>query len=187
MTAATFFARAADFRAWLDDHAATTPELLVGYHKVASGTPSMTWPESVDEALCVGWIDGVRRRIDDTRYCIRFTPRRPGSIWSAVNIAKVAALRAAGRMTPAGEAAFAARREDRSGVYAFERDQPAELDAAESAAFRAQAAAWRFFEAQPPGYRRVVLHWVVSAKRADTRARRLAALVEACGRGERLR
>lgn len=183
----THFTRAADFRAWLDVHAATAPELLVGYHKVASGTPSMTWPESVDEALCVGWIDGVRRRIDDTRYCIRFTPRRPGSIWSAVNISKVGALRAAGRMTPAGEAAFAARREDRSRVYAFERDAPAELDAAESRAFQAQATAWRFFEAQPPGYRRVVLHWVVSAKRADTRARRLLALVEACGRGERLR
>ena len=118
----TFFASPAAFRAWLDQYGATTQELIVGFHKVGSGKPSITWPESVDEVLCVGWIDGVRKRIDDTAYQIRFTPRRKSSIWSGVNIARVAALQAEGRMTKAGLAAFALRTERRSNVYAYEQE-----------------------------------------------------------------
>jgi uncharacterized protein YdeI (YjbR/CyaY-like superfamily) len=182
-----YFATAADFRDWLDAHAATATELLVGFHKVDSGRPSMSWSESVDEALCVGWIDGVRRRIDEAAYSIRFTPRKADSIWSAVNIAKVAALRAQGRMRPAGEAAFARRSEARSKVYSHERLSDAELSPEEKRTFAAQAQAWRYFESTPPGYRRVVLHWVTSAKKAETRAARLATLVAACAAGRRLK
>lgn len=182
-----YFATAAEFRAWLEANAATATELLVGFHKVGSGRPSMSWSESVDEALCVGWIDGVRRRIDETAYSIRFTPRKADSIWSAVNIAKLAELRAQGRMRPAGEAAFARRSEARSKVYAYERSSDAELSPDEERAFAAQAEAWRYFASTPPGYRRVVLHWVTSAKKAETRAARLARLVAACAAGQRLK
>jgi len=186
LTEPLFFDSAAAFRAWLAQHAATAPELLVGFWKVGSGRPSMSWSESVDEALCFGWIDGVRKRIDEQRYQIRFTPRRPGSIWSAVNLAKVEALIAAGRMQLAGLAVYEARDPAKQRVYAFEREQPAELSASELRQFRAAGAAWTYFEACPPGYRRVMLHWVCSAKRAQTRARRLAQLMEVCGRGERM-
>lgn len=182
-----YFETAAHFRDWLARHAATATELLVGFHKRGSGLPGMTWPESVDEALCVGWIDGVRRRIDEQRYSIRFTPRRPGSIWSAVNIAKVQQLTAAGRMTAPGARAFALRTDARSAVYAFEQPAVAELAAEEWQTFQADAAAWSFFQATPPGYRKVVLHWVTTAKRAPTRARRLARLIQASAAGERLR
>ena len=190
----TFFPDKTAFRTWLSAHAATAPELLVGYYKVGSGRPSMTWSESVDEALCFGWIDGVRRSIDDQSYCIRFTPRRPGSTWSAVNIAKVEALRAAGRMTPAGEAAYAQRLAHKSAVYSYEQQQtpaptpPAELSAAELRQFKRDKPAWAFFnEAHPPGARKTLLHWVCSAKKAETRASRLAKLIAACAAGERLR
>lgn len=186
-TGATFFESAAAFGAWLEAHAATATELLVGYHKVGTGRPSLTWSESVDEALCVGWIDGVRRRIDEHAYSIRFTPRRPGSIWSAINTAKVEQLRAQGRMRPAGERAFAQRTVARSVVYAYEQDAPAGFSAAELRAFRRDKAAWRFFEATPPGYRKVVTHWVTGAKKAQTRASRLARLIEASAAGQRLR
>jgi uncharacterized protein YdeI (YjbR/CyaY-like superfamily) len=182
-----FFRDAAAFRAWLEAHAATASELLVGFHKVGSGEPGMSWPESVDEALCVGWIDGVRKRIDERTYSIRFTPRKPTSIWSAVNIDKVEQLRAQGRMMAAGERAFAARSEARSVVYAYEQPATAELSVAELQAFQCNRAAWRFFESTPPSYRKVVLHWVRGAKRAETRASRLAKLVEACAAGLRLR
>ena len=182
-----YFDNALAFRAWLQANAATAAELLVGYHKVGSGRPSLSWPESVDEALCFGWIDGVRRRIDDQRYSIRFTPRKPGSNWSAINIAKVEQLRAQGRMTPAGETAFAHRTDAKSVIYAYEQAHTAELSADELCRFQRQAAAWRFFEATPPSYRKVVLHWVTTAKRADTRAARLAQLMQACAAGERLR
>jgi len=181
-----FFATASAFRAWLEEHAASATELLVGYHKVASGRPSMSWPESVDEALCFGWIDGVRRRIDGESYSIRFTPRRAGSNWSAINIAKVEQLRAAGRMTPAGERAFARRTEARSGVYGYEQPSSAELSPEEARTFRREKVAWRFFEDLPPSYRRAVLRWITTAKRAETRAARLAKLVAACGEGRRL-
>ena len=186
-TEARYFASAADFRDWLAQHAGTAGELLVGFHKVGSGQPSMSWPESVDEALCVGWIDGVRRRVDEHRYTIRFTPRRPGSIWSAVNIAKVQQLVAAGRMTAAGAQAFAHRTDARSAVYAFEQPEAAQLSEAERQDFMHNAAAWAFFEATPPGYRKVVLHWVTTAKRAPTRASRLVQLIQACAAGQRLR
>ena len=134
---AIYFASGAEFGAWLDEHHADATAVLVGFWKAGTGRPSLTWPESVDEALRFGWIDGVRRRVDEQRYTIRFTPRKPGSNWSRVNLAKVEALRAAGRMRPAGEAAWAARRRDREGVYSFEQREAARLDAEQEAAFRA--------------------------------------------------
>lgn len=183
----TFFDSAAAFRAWLDENAATATELTVGFHKVGTGRPSLSWPESVDEALCHGWIDGVRKRIDEHRYQIRFTPRKPTSIWSAVNIAKVAQLQAQGRMTPAGTQAFAHRTGSKSKVYAYEQPETAHLSPAEVAAFKQHASAWAYFEATPPGYRKLMLHWVTTAKRAETRATRFARLLEACKARERLR
>lgn len=178
------------FRAWLAAHAATAAELVVGFHKVGSGVPSMTWPESVDEALCVGWIDGVRRRVDELRYQIRFTPRRATSIWSRVNIARVAVLTAEGRMQPAGLAAFERRTEARSVVYAYEQGPPDAGDVALppelAQRFRRERQAWAWFEAQPPGWRRTTLRWVLSAKQADTRDRRLEQVIAAAVQGRRL-
>ena len=182
-----FFASAVAFRAWLDRHAATASEVVVGYWKVDTGKPSMTWSESVDEALCVGWIDGVRRRIDDEAYQIRFTPRKPGSTWSAINIRKVHELEAAGRMTEAGRAAFARRTAAKSAIYAYEQDTYAELTAAETRAFKARKTAWRYFAACPPGYRKQMLHWITSVKRPETRAKRLGIVIDACAVGTRLR
>lgn len=182
-----FFESALDFRAWLESHASIAGELLVGYHKVGTGRPSMSWSESVDEALCFGWIDGVRKRIDDDTYSIRFTPRKETSIWSAINIAKFDQLRAQGRMTPAGERAFANRTEARSAVYAYEQPATAELSPSELKTFRRSKQAWEFFEATPPSYKKVILHWVTTARRVETRAARLARLVEACAAGQRLR
>lgn len=185
-SAPTFFATAAAFRAWLDRHAATSRELVIGFWKVGSGKPSMTWSEAVDEALCVGWIDGVTRRIDERAYQIRFTPRKPTSIWSAVNIRKVHALEADGRMTDAGRAAFARRTAGKSAVYSHERTTPPTLTAGETRTFKANGPAWRYLEACPPGYRRQILHWITTAKKAETRARRLAKAIEACAAGRRL-
>lgn len=182
-----FFASPSAFRTWLTAHAATAPELLVGFHKVGSGRPSMSWSESVDEALCFGWIDGVRRRIDDGSYSIRFTPRRATSIWSAVNIAKFEQLVAEGRMTAAGVVAYANRKAHKSAVYSHEQAHTAELLPQELAAFQRDAAAWAFFQGTPPGYKKVMLHWVTSAKKTETRAARLAKLRQACAAGERLR
>jgi uncharacterized protein YdeI (YjbR/CyaY-like superfamily) len=175
----TFFEDPAAFRAWLVKHAATETELVVGFHKRGSGQPSMTWPESVDEALCFGWIDGVRARIDDVSYRIRFTPRKTTSIWSAINIGRVDVLQREGRMHHLGLAAYAHRREAKSGIYSYEQAESAQLDKAELALFRKNKAAWKFFEAQPPGYRRLVVFRIVSAKRPSTRASRLCALIEA--------
>lgn len=185
MTSPRFFRKPADFRAWLDRNHERFSELWVGFYKRDSGTPSITWPESVDEALCVGWIDGIRKSIDDVSYVIRFTPRKPVSIWSNVNIAKVKQLIEQGRMRPAGLAAWERRDEKRSGIYAFERE--AATFATETLQqFKAHETAWRFFEAQPPGYRRLAAHYVSSAKREDTRARRVAALIEHSAKGERI-
>ncbi len=181
----TFFATPADFRRWFAKNAATKAELLVGFHKKGSGKPSITWPESVDEALCVGWIDGVRRSIDDTSYTIRFTPRRPGSAWSAINIAKVKELTAAGRMKPAGLAAFAAR-DARDAGYSYQQLTTAPFSPEQEKRFRRDAKAWRFFSAQPPGYRRVATYWVASAKKEETRERRLAILIADSAAGRRL-
>jgi uncharacterized protein YdeI (YjbR/CyaY-like superfamily) len=180
-----FFPTPAEFRAWLEQHASTEGQLLVGFYKKGSGRPSITWPESVDEALCFGWIDGIRRGIDEESYSIRFTPRRRGSIWSAVNVRRIAALVDAGRMTPAGLAAFEARADAKTGVYSFE-SRPQGLDEPYAERFRAQREAWRFFESQPPGYRRTATFWVQSAKQEATRLRRLDQLIEVSARGERL-
>jgi uncharacterized protein YdeI (YjbR/CyaY-like superfamily) len=183
---ATFFSTPAAFRAWLEKHHETESEIWVGYYKKATGKPSMTWSEAVDEALCFGWIDGKLQRIDEERHRQRFTPRRPQSNWSAINIAKVADLRAEGRMTPAGEAAFAARREDRSAVYSYERRHEAAFDAEQEATFRGNEAAWAWFGGQSPSYRRTATFWVVSAKRPETRAKRLATLIECSAEGRRV-
>jgi uncharacterized protein YdeI (YjbR/CyaY-like superfamily) len=185
MAAPRFFATPAAFRAWLLVHHERETELLVGFHKKGSGRPSMTWPESVDEALCFGWIDGVRRSLDDESYTIRFSPRTPRSIWSNVNIAKVQALLAAGRMMPAGMTAWERRDPAKSGIYSFEREAAA-FDVEAEREFKRNRAAWKYFQAQPPGYRRLATHYVVSAKRPETRARRLAALIERSARGQRI-
>ena len=182
----TFFATPNAFRAWLAAHHDSAAELWVGFHKKGTGAPSLTWPESVDEALCYGWIDGIRKSLGAERYTIRFTPRKPRSNWSAVNVARVAELTALGRMTPAGLAAFERRAPERTGIYAYEQRKTAALAPAEERAFRAERAAWRFFERQPPSYRQLALWWVVTAKREETRRRRLAELVAVCARGERL-
>lgn len=182
----TFFATRSDFRAWLERHHASESELVVGFYKKGSGRPSITWPESVDEALCVGWIDGVRKRIDDESYCIRFTPRKPTSIWSAVNIQRVEELTAEGRMRPAGLASFEKRSAAKSRTYAYEQSQDPVLDATSEEEFRSHPAAWDFFTDQAPWYRKKVSWWVISAKREETRARRLAKLIEASEKGERL-
>lgn len=186
MTAALFFPDARAFRAWLAEHGACADSVAVGYHRVATGRPTMTWSESVDEALCFGWIDGRRNRIDEQTYMIRFTPRKPDSIWSLVNIAKVAALRAQGRMTSAGEQAFALRSLAKSGVYSHERAAPAVLTSMETATFRHNELAWTYFEAAPPGYRRQVLHWVTGARREATRTSRLRKLIETSAAGQRI-
>jgi uncharacterized protein YdeI (YjbR/CyaY-like superfamily) len=183
--APTFFPTPADWRKWLAAHHATDRELLVGFYKKGSGRPSITWPESVDEALCFGWIDGVRKRIDDLSYTIRFTPRKTGSIWSHVNIRKVLVLAEEGRMCPAGLAAYEARRENKSGVYSYEK-RPEELPDPYGARFRKDKAAWAFFQAQPPSYRRAAIWWVVSAKKEETRLKRLGQLIEDSANGRRL-
>ncbi len=181
----TFFKTPADFRSWLEKHHARADELLVGFYKKESGKPSITWPESVDEALCFGWIDGIRRRIDDIRYSIRFTPRRRGSIWSKVNTRRVAELIKDKRMRPAGVKAFEARDPKKTGIYSFERET-ATLPAEFEKAFRANTKAWKFWEAQPPGYRRLAAYFVTSAKQDETRRRRLDVLIRDSARGLRL-
>jgi uncharacterized protein YdeI (YjbR/CyaY-like superfamily) len=186
-TAPTFFATPAEFRAWLEAHHDTMSELLVGFHKKGSGLPSITWPESVDQALCFGWIDGVRRSLGATSYTIRFTPRQARSTWSAVNIKRARELQEQGVMHPAGSAAFAARTEDRSNTYSFEQREPVELGDAQSETFRANAPAWEFFQSQPPSYRKAAIWWVVSAKREETRERRLATLIDDSAQGRRIR
>ena len=181
-----FFPTPADFRAWLEANHETDKELVVGFHKKGSGKPSITWPESVDEALCFGWIDGVRRSLGPTAYTIGFTPRRPTSIWSAVNVARVAELTKQGRMRPAGRRAFAARTPERTGIYAFERKKAAKLPKEQEKLLRANRKAAAFFDAQPPGYRRLVIHWVISAKRTETRGRRLSLLIADSAGGRRI-
>ena len=172
-----FFTTRAAFRAWLERHHADEDELLVGFYKKGSGRPSITWPESVDEALCFGWIDGVRRGIDDESYSIRFTPRRKRSIWSAVNIKRAGELIELGQMAPAGLAAFEARTDDRSASTRTSASGRRSSSRSTSSGSRPQAGAWEWFQAQAPSYRRAALHWVTSAKRPETRERRLAALI----------
>jgi uncharacterized protein YdeI (YjbR/CyaY-like superfamily) len=184
--AATFFRTPAEWRAWLDAHAAEGGEIWVGFFKRGAGERGLTWPESVDQALCFGWIDGRRQSIDATRYRIRFTQRKPRSIWSTVNVARVAELEAQGLMQPAGIEAFARRREDRSGVYSHEQAGEPVLDASAEARFRERAGAWEFFQAQAPSYRKAALWWVVNAKRAETRERRLERLIGDSAEARRL-
>ena len=172
-----FFATPDEFRAWLQEHHATESEVLVGFHKKGSGRPSITWPQSVDQALCFGWIDGVRRRIDDASYSIRFTPRKARSTWSAINVRRVAELAADGLMHPAGIAAFERRSDDKTAIYSYEQREAAQLDAEQERRFRANARAWDWFQAQAPSYRRTATYWVASAKRQETRERRLERLI----------
>jgi uncharacterized protein YdeI (YjbR/CyaY-like superfamily) len=172
-----YFATPAEFRDWLAKNHATSTELGVVLRRKASGKPTMTWSEAVDQALCFGWIDSIARRIDDTSRVQRFTPRKPKSNWSAVNIKKVTELTAKGLMTPAGLAAFARREEGRSGVYSYENRHLAALDAEREAMFKARKVAWAFFGKQPPSYRQTAIYWVMNAKRDETRSKRLAKLI----------
>ena len=174
----TFFATPSEFRAWLEEHHDTAQELLVGFYKKSSGKPSITWPESVDQALCFGWIDGVRKGIDDVSYTIRFTPRKPRSTWSAVNVKRATELARLGLMHPAGLKAFEERVEEKSGLYGYEQSNPVELGDAYEQQFRANSTAWDFFQAQAAWYRRTATWWVISAKQEETRLKRLARLIE---------
>ena len=185
MTEPTFFATAADFRHWLKANHETVPELLVGFWKKSAGRASIDWPEARDEALCVGWIDGVRKSLGAESYTIRFTPRRKGSIWSNVNVARYEALTEEGRMMAAGVRAYEENK-GRYGVYAYE-NALAELSKAETERFRRNKAAWADWEKRPAGYRRVVLHWISSAKKPETRERRLATLIEDSAAGRKIR
>ena len=179
----TFFRGPEQLRRWFARNHATKTEIWVGFYKKDSGKPSITWPESVDEALCVGWIDGIRKSIDPESYKIRFTPRRPRSIWSAVNIKRVGELSKAKRMQPAGLKAFEARKENRSGIYAYEQRR-AVLERPYDAVLEKHSAARAFFEAQPPWYRKTISWYIVSAKKEETRMRRLEQMIELWSRGE---
>jgi uncharacterized protein YdeI (YjbR/CyaY-like superfamily) len=180
----TFFATESDFRRWLEANHASAPELLVGFWKKGSGKPSIDWPQARDQALCFGWIDGHRKSLGDDAYTIRFTPRRKGSIWSRVNVERFDALKAAGLMTPAGEAAYE-RDKHRSGIYSYEKPLTA-FTPEEEALFRNDRKAWADWEKRPPGYRKTVLGWVTGAKKPETRAKRLGELIEVSAEGRRL-
>ena len=182
----TFFATAEEFRAWLDEHHETATELWVGLYKKSSRRPSITWPEAVDEALCFGWIDSVRQSIDDESYMNRFTPRKPDSNWSAVNVRRVGELTKQRRMRAPGLKAFRERREDKTATYSYEQRHSVELPAAFEKRFRAKEEAWSWFQAQPDGYRATSRYWVMSAKKPETRERRLATLIEDSAKGRRV-
>ena len=180
-----YFKSPSEFREWLAKNHGTTRQLWVGYYKKSSGRPSMTWPESVDEALCFGWIDGIRKRVDDLRYTIRFTPRKRGSVWSAINIKRAEALRDRGLMKQSGVVAFNARKENKSGIYSYEQRSD-NLHAPYQEKLRQDKTAWNFFHAQPPSYRKAVSWWVVSAKQEATRLKRLEKLRKESARQKRL-
>ena len=181
----TFFRLPSNFRNWLKKHHASATELWVGFYKKGSGKPSITWPESIDEALCFGWIDGIRKSVDDISYKVRFTPRNPKSAWSPVNIKRAQVLIDEGRMEPAGLKAFEVRRETRSGIYTYEgrRDQ---LEEPYASLLRKDKAAWEFFQAQPPSYRKAAGWFVLSAKKEETRLQRVEKLIELSRQGKRL-
>ncbi len=181
-----FFATPAAWRAWLEEHHASAAEVLVGFYKRGAKRPTITWPESVDQALCFGWIDGVRRSLDAERYTIRFTPRTARSTWSSVNIKRMGELAKLGLIHPAGRAAFEARDAKRSGIYSYEARSRAAFDADSERRFRANGAAWSFFSAQAPWYRRTATHWVTSAKRETTRRARLDTLITHAAAGRRI-
>jgi uncharacterized protein YdeI (YjbR/CyaY-like superfamily) len=182
----TFFATPRDLRAWLDEHHDTATELWVGLYKKGSGRPSITWPEVVDEALCFGWIDGVRRGIDDQSYMNRLTPRKPNSNWSAVNVRRVEELTKRRRMRAPGLKAFRERREDKTATYSYEQRHEAKLDPAQERRFRSKKRAWEWFQNQPKGYRTTAVYWVMSAKRPETRERRLDTLIADSAKGHRV-
>lgn len=179
-----FFASPDEFRGWLERNHASASELLVGFWKKGTARPSIDWPRARDQALCFGWIDGVRKSLGEDSYTVRFTPRRAGSVWSRVNLDRYAALKAEGAMTEAGERAFAEGKEN-TGRYSYENEAGA-LDPAEIAQFQAEPAAWADWEKRPPGYRKVALHWVTGAKKPETRARRLATLIADSAAGRKI-
>jgi uncharacterized protein YdeI (YjbR/CyaY-like superfamily) len=172
-----FFTSSAEFVAWLEEHHERERELWVGFHKKGTGRPSMTWPEVVDVALCFGWIDGIRKSIDAERYKNRVTPRRTGSNWSAINIRRILDLQEQGLVRPAGKAAFEAAIEAKKAVYAYEQRENAELGEEFEAEFRANMPAWDYFQARAPWYRNAAIWWVISAKKDETRRKRLATLI----------
>lgn len=180
-----FFADQIEFRKWLEENHKTETELLVGYYKVSTGRPSMTWSQSVDQALCFGWIDGIRRSIDAESYCIRFTPRKPTSIWSNINIKKVEELTQKGLMTEAGLEAYSKRKDSKSGIYSFEND-PTLLPDGYDQILKANPGAWDFFSNQAPSYRKAVLRWIMSAKQEETRLSRLNKLIQASEEQKRM-
>jgi uncharacterized protein YdeI (YjbR/CyaY-like superfamily) len=182
-----FFPSPSDWHAWLEEHHEEYDELWVGFHKKDSGKPSITWPEAVDGALCFGWIDGVRKSLNETSYVIRFTPRRPRSVWSAVNIKRVAALTQMGRMRPPGVQAFEKRTGNRSEIYAYEQRKGVKLGGVYEKTFRVNKSAWEFFRAQPPWYQRTASWWVISAKKEETRLKRLAQLIKDSEQGKTIR
>lgn len=172
----TYFATQQDFRNWLERNHDQETELLVGFYKVASGNPSITWPQSVDQALCFGWIDGIRKTVDSESYCIRFTPRKPKSTWSAINIRKVEEMNKLGLMLPAGLAAFEKRNEQKSAIYSYE-NRPEKLTSEYELVFKAHQVAWQFFQSQPLSYQRTSIYWIMSAKQEPTRQKRLNELI----------
>ena len=180
-----FFSKSAEFRKWLEKNHKTKTELIVGYYKVDSGLPSMTWSESVDQALCFGWIDGVRRSIDDKSYCIRFTPRKPTSIWSAINIKKIEELTNKGLMKPEGLEIFQKRKEHKSRIYSHENETPI-LSPAFEKKFKTNKKAWKFFKSQAPSYQKVLVHWIMSAKQEPTRLTRLDKTIQTSGELKRV-
>jgi len=180
-----FFKTPLDFRKWLEANHAKAKELWVGFYKKSSGKPSIDWPESVNEALCFGWIDGLRKTIDEDSYKIRFTPRQATSVWSTVNIKYAQDLIKQKRMAPAGLKAFLARKENRSGIYSYEQRSP-ELVEPYSGKLKQNKAAWEFFKAQPARYRKQMNWWIVSAKTEPTRLKRLDKLIDYSARGFRV-
>jgi uncharacterized protein YdeI (YjbR/CyaY-like superfamily) len=180
-----FFQTAGDFRTWLEKNHATATELWVGFYKKDSGKPSITWPESVDQALCFGWIDGIRKRVDEISYQIRFTPRRRGSIWSAINIKRAKELLEQRQMRPTALKAFAARIENKSGIYSYEQ-RSTELSQPYATLLKKNKAAWNFFQTQSPSYRKMIGWWIISAKKEETRMARLGKLISESAKGKRL-
>jgi uncharacterized protein YdeI (YjbR/CyaY-like superfamily) len=183
---AQFFATADDLRAWFSEHHETAPELFVGYWKKGTGGTGVSHPEAIEQALCFGWIDSVARRLDDQRYQVRFTPRRRSSVWSAVNVAKIAELTARGLMHPAGLRAFEQRKPDQASVYSYEQPEAVQFAAEQTALLRGNPSAWEWFTRQTPAYRRSATHWVITAKRPETRARRLAQLIADSAEGRKV-
>ena len=182
----TFFSNSKDFRKWFEKNHEKSKELLVGFYKVTSGKKSITWPESVDEAICFGWIDGVRKSIDSESYCIRFTPRKPGSIWSAINIKKVEALTQKGLMYPTGIEAYSKRKEHKSKIYSYEKE-PEILSNAFLKKFKANKKAWKYFQSMAPSYQRTAIHWVMTAKQEVTKMKRLKELINDSAMGRKIK